>query len=176
MTVRGFDGATCETGVTKALGHLLVHYYFCVYCFTTGDYCGHCSSYNQFQRVAPQEQLAARQDHLEDAHLGELVEDVLPELRRLVATPLVIQIAVLAVQITLIEKIQVGQIELLAHQIGPSELVHEPAAGIHLAHGATTWKRPERSCSRLEASRPQLTRSRTPVATSMARSARGPSP
>jgi len=44
---------TIVSGVTKALGHLLVHYYFCVYCFTTGDYCGHCSSYNQFQRVAP---------------------------------------------------------------------------------------------------------------------------
>ena len=41
------------SGVTKALVNLLVHYYFCVYCFTTGDYCGHCSSYNQFQRVAP---------------------------------------------------------------------------------------------------------------------------
>ena len=45
---------TVVTGVSKALSHQLVHYYYCVYCYTQGDYCHYCHSFNQFQRLGRQ--------------------------------------------------------------------------------------------------------------------------
>ena len=47
-------GKVVITGVTKSLGHSLVHYYYCIYCYTRGDYCHFCHSYNQFQRLGRQ--------------------------------------------------------------------------------------------------------------------------
>ena len=42
------------TGVTKALTHSLIHYYYCIYCYNMGDYCHWCYNYNDFQRLGSQ--------------------------------------------------------------------------------------------------------------------------
>ena len=41
-------------GVTHSITHGLIHYYYCIYCYTMGDYCHYCQSYNKFQRLGRQ--------------------------------------------------------------------------------------------------------------------------
>ena len=43
----GINSAVTER-VTHALGHKLIHYYYCVYCYTLGDFCHYCHAYAAF--------------------------------------------------------------------------------------------------------------------------------
>ena len=47
-------GKVVTTGVSKALGHNLVHYYYCIYCYKSGDFCRYCYYYNDWLRLAKQ--------------------------------------------------------------------------------------------------------------------------
>ena len=41
-------------GVTHSITHSLVHYYYCIYCYKSGDFCRYCYYYNDWLRLSKQ--------------------------------------------------------------------------------------------------------------------------
>ena len=53
-------------GVTHSITHQLIHYYYCIYCYTSGEFCRYCYYYNDWLGMSKQAGTSGRYGRVEE--------------------------------------------------------------------------------------------------------------